>query len=507
MAVTDSLLASFERIVEEDFGKGVTQATKDIDPWSKKLVDSSMGVARDGLGKNWKKIQVFKTGLAGAATWRSVVGPAPVTGTTANDKFTTYGTAAAFTAPQTFPGAEQITFPSYVQSEVQLKEMYGNFQVPVEVMRIDMIPTNVGNHFEAILEGASRRVALREILAFWAHSQSTLGTSSGAYVTGVASQNITCDAGGDWSGTSTAITNSDGITRYDLLRLQDGECVDIWEWSGAAWVKLNGTVPYFVALTDDLGISFKLVGFSGSDVTLTSGRTFELHPFGSATGSTTTTITSNQPTPLSGWIKSSGTVFGLNLANYPFFKSLVKALSAGEQVLTEQVLNRYINGFLTSKPHAGRIDTLVTTPGVKSKYVNNLDFTGRRDRFAMPVSLNEGYTEKWNYQRDGYELMVETSNFCPEGNLYGLVMRNGNIKKITPPQPGGVGKHPKFGEYVEFFGKITGNSIFVPVRDNTASRGSFTDWVEAPFKRWLEYMPDSFCGVRLTGLAEDIASS
>lgn len=510
MAVNDSLLTTLDRIVEEDFGPTIVDAVKDIDDFSKNLVDNTMGVTRDGLGRGWYKIQVFKTGLAGAASWRGVAGGTPTTSNTAN-QFVVYGTGA----PQTFPTLAQTTVPAYVQASTQLKELYGTFHVPVEITRLDQLAKNIGGQMEAIIEGAARRAALREILAFWGEAQTTNGTTAGAYVTGTAgSSNIVVAADGTYTITGAATggfgnnTNGDGLSRYQVLRLHAGECVDVYEWVGGVWAKQNGSNPCFVTAVDDIGVKFALTMYTGG-FTIAAGNPFEIHPFGSTTGDGTTTITSNAPTPLASWIVSSGTLFnaatgtGLSLTTHPYFKSLVKAMTAGETTLSEQVLNRYLNGLLTAKSSAQRPDTMVTTPGVKSKYVNNIDYSGRRDRYSVPVKMSEGYTSDWDYQRDGYEMQIKTSNYCPSGTLYALKLRNGNIQKIVPPSPPGTGKDSRFGGYVDFFAKITGNSIFTPTRPS----GDFSDFMEAPFKRWVQFMPQVIPGMKLTGLDEDIATS
>lgn len=492
MAINATLLETLDRIIEEDFGSTIQDAVKDIDPFSKNLLDSTMGVTREGLGRGWKKIQVFKTGLAGAASWRSVTGPtSPSNTTAATQQFMLLGT------PQTFPGLTESTVPAYVQANATLKEMYGIFHMPIEIMRADQTPTNIGNQVEAIIEGAARRASLREILAFWAES-------NGAYFAGTKSGTTTIQSDGTIASSDGEIDSSDGLTRYHLLRFQEGECFDIFESNGGTWSKLTSDGPVFVQQTDDLGVTMRLAAFhGGTDITLTDTRSFELHPYNSSSTSGGAQPTTNQPSALASWIKSSGTVFGLALADYPFFKSLVKALSGGETTLSEAVLNRYVGGLLTAKPTKGRIDKLITTPGVKSKYVNNIDFVGRRDRWAVPVKLNEGYSKEWDYQRDGYELMVETSAFCPKGTLYGLRTRDGNLQKITPPSPPGVGKHSAFGSYVDFIAKISGPSIFTMTRPS----GNSSDYLEAPFKRWVEFMPQSIPGLKLTSLDEDIATS
>ena len=139
--INDTLLNTLDNLIEEDFGTTVLDATKDIDPWSKNLISNTMGVTTQGLGRGWKKIQVFKTGLAGAASWRSVSGPASPTNTTGDtQQFMLLGTA------QTFPGLAESTVPAYCQVNATLKEMYGIFHVPTEFMRADQTPTNIGNH-------------------------------------------------------------------------------------------------------------------------------------------------------------------------------------------------------------------------------------------------------------------------------------------------------------------------------------------------------------------------
>lgn len=501
MAVNDSLVATLERTTTEDFGRTIRDATHDIDPWSKNLVESSMGVTRDGLGRGWTKICVFKTGLGGAASWRSVAGPAPTAPTSGNAvdlnaQFGIYG------SPQTFPAASEHTVPAYVQASATLKEMYGSFTVPLEIMRLDQLSTNIANQVGAIIEGAARRVAIREILAFWGIKETLTngGETQGAYVSGTTSGTCVIDMGGSLlAGTPTnarVLNADDGITYYDCLRLQSGEAFDVFEDNGGTITNLSAsTGPVFVAWSDPIAREVKLVGYSGSDITLTDGRQFQLHPR-SSSATDGTDITTNQPTCLESVVTDTGTVYGLNLTYYPYFKSVVKALNGP---LTETILNRYVAIAMHSKSMGDRIDSCVTTPGVKANYIASLDYTGFRNAARTPIRVNDGYSKEWDYSYDGMNMSIETSNFCPSGTLYGLKLRDSNWQKITPPGIPGTGSDNRFGDGVEFIGSPTHPSIFVPVRNSSAA---MTDAVEAPFKRWVEFVPEVVSGLKLTGLHE-----
>lgn len=497
MGVNDTLLETLDRTVTEDFGKSIMAASHDEDPWSSNLINSSMGVSRDGLGRGWQKFQVFKQGLGGAARWRPVTGNS-ITTSQDDNQFAIYGTAA----PQTFPDLDEQTAPTYVQANITLKEMAGSFPVPTELLRLDQNPNNIANQVGAIIEASARRVARREILAFWGESATNSGTV-GAYAKVNNSGNVTIKADGVVSG-STAITEAMGLTRYMCLRFQPGESLDVYRNNSGTYTQKNtaASQPVFVAFVDPVAIEIKLIAYSGSDITLTGGENHELWPRESSTLAAGA-VTNHQPTALEQVIVNSGTVYGLSLTNFPFFKSVVAAVNGS---LTENVLNKFVGGFLVVKPASGKIDSLVTTPGVKNEYVNNLTYSGRRDRFSMPVSLGgEGFTSDWGYQWDGTKMAMDTSSFCPEGTLFGLKLANGNWKKIVPPGIPGTGSDGRFGDGVEFLGSMTHNSIFVPAREPTSA--AYTDFLEAPFKRWLEYMPEYICGMKLTGLTEHIATS
>lgn len=502
--INDTLLNTLDRTIVEDFGNSIVEANFDIDPWSQNLVQNSMGVTREGLAwqymgsagpqttKNaWTKVMVFRTGLGGAASWRSVNGNAP-TITADDSQFMVYGASA----PQTFPGLDEITAPTYLQSAATLKEMYGSFAMPLELLRADQSNKNIASQIGAIISESAKRVALREINAFWGLAADSGGASAGAYLTfTIPTTTLTVTTTTITNGPISAATHS--VSRYELARLQNGETVDIYKADGT---RMNGsTQPVFVTQIDPLNLTFQLVRTSGSNISLTAA-TYYLFPYNSY-GSQPTSI--NQVLVANPGTASTTYVYGIDVYKYPQFASMVKALSGGETTLTEAVLNKYVGGFLVAKPMQGRIDTLVTTPGVKTKYVNNQVYVGRRDRYSVPVRLGEGFSKPFDYEWDGTRMSVDTSAFCPSGTLYGLRLRGGNFQKLTPPAIPGSGSDARFGSYVEFIGNITGTSIFVPSRSSTAQ---FTDFAEAPFKRHLEYVCEYVCGLKLTGLDEDIAT-
>lgn len=515
MAVNSTLINTLDRTIAEDFGNTIMDANFDIDPWSQNLVQNSMGVTKAGLASQyisgtktgWTKVMLFRTGLGGQASWRATDGPAPVTtgGAGTESQFLIYGT------PQTFPIAGSVTAPAYVQAYATLRELNGTFRLPLEISRADQIDTNVTNQVGAVIEASARRVALREILAFWG-LPGAAGSSSGTIDAG-AYIKVTVSGGTRTIGTATTadFTASDGYSRYDLAKLQNGEAVTIVSAAdGTILSSTNSVNPVFVQKVDPISLTFSLarlpnssgLGSTPADVAMANGDWY-LFPYGSLSGSSGS-YSCNAPTALQEMIVNSGSVFGLALASHPQFKSMVIALTGGETTPSETVFNKYIGGYMMAKPASGRPDSLVTTPGVKVKYINHQTWVGRRERFSVPVKLGEGFQKSWDYEWDGMGLSVDTSMFCPSGTLFALRLKNNNFQKLTPPPIPGTGSDTRFGTYVEFIGNTSGTSIFVPARTSTAQ---YTDEVEAPFKRWVEYVAEYFYGMKLSGFDEDIATS
>jgi hypothetical protein len=207
---------------------------------------------------------------------------------------------------------------------------------------------------------------------------------------------------------------------------------------------------------------------------------------------------------LEDWIKSSGYLFqtgasagGVTLADHPEMASQVVAVNGA---LTDTVLNGYVGGFIDAYGDAAP-DTIVTTWGTTLKYIQAPNASGLDrmmfDRQAAALSVKGGFSTV-SFVFNGRNMEWMTSSLVLPGYLYGLKLRDGNIKRYVPPRVGG--SDSRIGAEVEFLAPLGGHSGIFKIAHN--SDGASLEMLEAPFWQYRLIAPVDPRSIKLTGLTE-----
>jgi hypothetical protein len=204
---------------------------------------------------------------------------------------------------------------------------------------------------------------------------------------------------------------------------------------------------------------------------------------------------------LESWIADGSTTtsfYGIDVRNFGQYKSYMP--SAISAALTESLLNRHVGFFYESFP-GKKLDTGLTTMGVLLGFIDNLDGFSpggtsnpnsgrfRYDRNGEAVEVEAGW-ESFKYRFASRPLDIYTSTYAASGTFYAGKMKNGAITRYVPPPIPGAKVDSRFGQEVEFIGSLGGvgyQGIFLHA---LASNGAVSDFVQAPFIRRWQTMPD-----------------
>lgn len=508
-----TIMDSLSKTIKEEIDPTINETLPELDPTFKQIARSSVGVTRDGIGRDWKKIQVFSTSIAGTHTWRSAAGGSLVDGLGGRNLQVEAGAGQYGTGSlRTWQTLDQMTTPGFVQRYCTLVQGYGNFHVPLDVMRTDKLDASVGSVVAQITKGAAKREALSQVHAFW-----KLGHAS-TYTPGAGVQ-------GNLIGTITSISASaqdiPAPTSAPVeCKLQSGRIrsffpgllIDIFAAAGTSVI--NSTNPVVVMRVDYLKKSIwikKTAGSAASNgIVANTASPLLVLPWNNGSTDLTSTTASYSPSGLVDWIKMATTaesdsspttsVFGINLKWYPQFSSIVDTSLSG--ALTSDVLNKYIGGF--SDAYGSELDTILTTPGVILGFLENIDSGAqllRYDTQGEALAVEAGFMP-FGYVHDGKKYRIMTSPNCPTGVVYVLKLGDKNIQKIVPPRLDGVRSDSKFSSEIEFVAPVFGgNGIFMPAYNTS---GQLTDAVQAPYLTYCEFMPKMVQGIKIGTFAENI---
>lgn len=473
-----TLLQGISSTIEQRLSGGIRESLPRLDPVYKYVTDTWSGVAStQDVGRSYQVIHTFNESLHGVFKWVTAGG------STVNNSTLTHSLIP--TDVQEYPGLEDTTLPGYLQKTITLVSGMGNLFLPQQYARTDQLTAEVGNLVTDLLRGAAQLTALADIACF--------------YSTGVPS--LIGVAGNTTSGTSVSVQVLGAIGQF-----YNGQHVDLYSSGGT---KRNTTyqivvdgVRYTPASTDTAGYGVVTLkskdGASSISVTATDliviQDSYNVGPHGPHY-----------------WLQSSGTIYGIALATYQQFQSVVQS-SVGD--LDETKLNRYFQRLWKAYGTMNFPDTVLTSMGVTLALLDSS--YGLTDRFIRNLGdrqkLVMGFQSAGEsaYMFNGIPIRWIESPYMPSdsqfagtangGRLWALKFRDKNIKRYLPPPLPGAKKNAMFGREAEFpFGTGGPSGMFSPYH---SSAGRKTNWMEAPFNRWCEYAPDYMPGLNLSGINE-----
>lgn len=536
-----NLFQMVSAITKEVLNDKIMKFAYEKSPLFRRIFPDSKGVFFDDkIGRNWKGIQTFRTGMAGGTKWIGVPGAGSTNlnniGSTTNSQINLYG------ANILYPNRNQAPTPGYGQIVYQMKQMLGNLYVPLELVQMAELGASIGEQLAATIEGTAETVAHDRILTLFRQLSSGTTISSTGHLIGNCSPSITFSVPAsaavgysvpgrflqDTGGNDAVFTLGSGSVR----RLRPGTRVDLYAQGSAT--KIIGDL--YVDVTDEFEGTFKLLVStlaSATTTTISTSTVLDLVIPNSGRDSTT----SNLPTALDEIITnstgSSGTPYGIDFGTYPQFKSYV---AAGVE-FTEQMLFRELGTYIGAR---GRDipDTFAATPGVWVRYFttisNNASFyrwtqQGKPIDFKNlgPAALADNEAGfQFNAYGRVFDLIADPwlaggfpdTDSTASGNvMYGLTTRNRNFKMKAPPRLPGSKTRAPVDNSIQFLSGVLlpgASSIFLPsmAASNfhiysatgaaTASGVGYTNFMEAPFYCLYEIVPDVIPGMKLTGMTE-----
>ncbi len=474
----------------EEFLPTIQSVSAFMDPVFPKIKASSRKVVNRGLGRGSNVNMTFVIGVAGGGKFTNTLASNVISGPSNFNMFDT---------PNTYQSLDETVAPAYFTSTISLIEYRGNFFLPQQFLRLDQYASSIGSVVGDMMKGVATLVAQHECAQFWADdTYMALGDI------GDTSATVT-DVSGDTSAISVDMAGTG--TSGKIHQFLDGMLIDIWDSTGTT--QRNDAFLLAIDHVDTLNRTMTIRRLDGgtfqTTTTLNGGVTYA-----GAGGDNDIIVIkdslSQGPTNINSWIKTSGTLFGINLALRPSFKSYVP--SAESAALSESLLNKRYYRFGEGYPGVW-LDTAITTNGCLLGLIDNLDgfVSGsnsqdgrmRFDRNGEMLKPNLGFSS-FNYSFNGRPVTIYTTQYCPASTWYGIQLANGNLVRYVPSGIPGAGSDGEIGSELEFTAPIEGVSSSIFAHATVA--GKLTDFVQAPFLKQWNVLPSDPRSMKLTGITE-----
>jgi len=506
---------ALDNFIREELPATISESLPAIAPVYKYIESSSLGVKRNGIGRDWEVMHLFSTGVAG------LIQSVDPRGALFDDNATYMQSRIldpSAPAIAIFPSATATPHTTSLKRILTLGMTAGNFTIPTTWMSADALSTSQIKQVAQDIKAVGELRAITEAQSFFMSSDNVLARIDNYVSTNEATGSIT-------------FTVAPGSGRTSFFRV--GMMVDILDHAGSGTsstpnfgTDVNGTdvvnysdggtyIPLIVADVDYLSgvITLAHTGNADGDLgleaaDLVGGVAISDDDFVVLRGCGTVSGREQKSWGLEDWMKSSGQIMGgsgtntnrlwggLDLDTQSQFKSQVKDVAGP---LTDTVMNGYIGGFLDAYP-GQTLDTLITTMGVTLKYIEQPGLYNNRmfyDRTGKTLDVAGGWDDV-SYSFNGRKLRWITSPMCIAGRLYGIKMNNGNIKRYLPPKV--AGSDGRIGSEVEFLAPLGGSTSIFKIAH--ASSGASQALLEAPFWQYCLVCPVDVKGVKLTSLTE-----
>ena len=528
MAQATTGIGVLNQIIREEIDFTLRESLPAIAPIFDKIENSAVSVQRDkGIGRGWKVLHTYAAGdVAGLIETSSPTGPtfsSMIGGDADYAQAHMLDISSDQNGLDIFPTASHSPHTAEIQRELSLHKSVGNYSLPVHWLQADALSATVVKKVARDIQGIGKNKAIQEASSFFSYCV----TNSSGYQNQVLGR-LAANAS-DNSGTTGMIDITIDEAYGRISNFRQGMVIDIHKDSSGTFQEgtdldlndrknVDASGYILKCIVTDVDFLAKRVTFMPIDTSDGTMPAFADGYYGSVAGSaafleddwivianTGTYAAGSRPQyswGLNDWLKSSGQLMGgaagsgaLDLTYYSQFKSQVVAVNSP---LTDDVLNRYIAGYLDAYPGM-TIDTLITTQGVNQKWLQQPQLGAGRfmyDRTGKSLKMKGGWSEV-TYEWGGRTFSYVVSPMCLKNTLYGVNFSGGNITRYVPPAVGGSSS--QVGG-VEFLAPLGGHSGIFKIAHS--SGGASQDLVEAPFWMYQLIAPTDPKGIKLTGLTE-----
>lgn len=494
MANVQTTIQTLNNIIPLQFRAIKTDLEPGVDPILAKIVETSEGVST-GISHQWQVCHTYTVGVAGA-----IKNVNPTAASTVDQDFTGQTTMWNTSTLAAFPGLGEETSPGYVQKTISLVEMMGILSIPYEIMAAEQLDAIIVKPVMKKLVGTAKNAMYAECASLYANA-----SHKGALI-----KIITVSGGIAFSGSDKILTVNFGHNSGQSIEGRVGRLV-VGQTLG--FVK-NGTS----VLHADGEIIVQKVDYIGKTVTLglISNAAFTTADYtaNSIFVLWGTTISANDtpvgPSGILSYVKDSGNIGvsqvyngytaggpgALSISSYPQFRSLVASLGS---VLDESALNKYVGGFYDAYGDIYDLDSILTTTGALTAYMEQIDGLYRYERNNKRLTLREGWSSM-DYAWQGQTFEIAASRWMTARNAWILKLNN-NWMRYVPPSVPGTSKRKEFHRDIQFIAPFLGSAnIWLPARQATTA--AITKFASAPFVWLREYCPEQIPGIVLTGVEE-----
>ena len=529
MAQPTTGIGVLQNRIREELPSVIHESLPAIAPLFEKIKSSSISVQRDtGIGRGWKVMHTYETGVAGLIETADPLGPtiATMIPTASHAQAhmlelgsTQVGGTSGYL--DIFPEAREAPHCGDILRELTLHKSVGNFSMPVQWMQADALSATQLKKVARDIQAVGKNKAVIEASSFFSHSV----TNASGYENQVLGRISSIDTAPSGFTNYIEITINEEYGRIcnfrqgmsiDVVNDSAGVLQDGAEADGTDVANYDASTNYVRLIIIDVDFLAKTVLLRPIDVSdgttpaVADGWVGATTFVGAADDWLTlahTTKYTGGSRPQFSWglndmIKSSGKIMGgataagaLDLTYYKQFKSSVVAVNSP---LTDDVLNRYIAGYLDAYPGM-TIDTIITTQGVNQQWLQQPQLGAGRfmyDRTGKSLKMKGGWSEV-TYEWGGRVFQYIVSPMCLNKTLYAVKFGEGNFTRYVPPTVGGSSS--QVGG-VEFLAPLGGHSGIFKIAHSSGGRSQ--DLVEAPFWQYGLVAPLDPKGIKLTGLTE-----
>ena len=521
--MANEAITALDSLVREELPMMITEAGPEIAPVFDKIKRTALGVKKqEGLGRGYKVIHLYETGVAGMIESADPLGPTMEAITGTQTQMLDQTPATLTMGLSVFPSAKKSPHMGDIKRELVLHKVVGNFSIPAAWKQADLLNAAQIKKVARDMKAVAKLKAIYEASSFFSYSATNeatgenqvLGRISAIEEVGATEYfKITInEAYGRIAnfrqGMQIDLVDNISDVLYEGTSANGDDVLNYADAAGNYVILLITGVDYLgksITVKAIDSVSGGQLDFDWSDTT----DAFAAEPIADDwIVVARTSRVSNRPQlswGLNNWIKGSGHILGgsgtaaaLCLATYPQFKSQVKAVNGP---LTDDVINGYIGGYLDAYP-GETLDTVITTQGVQLKWLQQPGLYNNRqnyERTGKALSFKGGWSQiAYEFGGRTYEWIM--SPMCLSNRLYALKFGGDNIQRFSPPRLGGM--EASMGPEIEFLAPLGGHSGVFMIAHDDAGTAAPLDLLEAPFWYYNLIAPTDPRGVLLTGLTE-----